>query len=129
MNFTERLMELVTTAPFQYPDSATFQTTIGPFASEQTIQYRIVAEDQAGNVVTTPLKEASKGDDEASPPPDVVEEPALVDFMALQAGQRWVVPGAMVNVPVWLVNGTDIANINFNVTYDPAVVVPEAYSS
>jgi len=45
--------------------------------------------------------------------------------MTLQAGQRRVVEGGLVNVPVWLINGKDVANTNFTMDYDGGVAVPE----
>jgi hypothetical protein len=45
--------------------------------------------------------------------------------MTIQAGQRNVVAGQSVAVPIWMINGTDVANINFEVRYNPAVAVAE----
>lgn len=52
-------------------------------------------------------------------------EPALVNQMTLQAGQRRVEEGGLVYVPVWLINGSNVANMNFNLSYDSTVAVPE----
>jgi hypothetical protein len=44
----------------------------------------------------------------------------------LQAGQRRAGSGALVYLPVWLINANNnVANMNFEMTYDPAVAVPE----
>lgn len=46
--------------------------------------------------------------------------------MALQAGQRRASSGALVYLPVWLINANNnVANMNFEMSYDPAVAVPE----
>lgn len=55
-------------------------------------------------------------------PPFGSPEPATVDRMTLQGGQRNVVAGQNVWVPFWMIKGTDVANINFEVRYDTAVV-------
>lgn len=59
------------------------------------------------------------------PPPWDTPEPVPAVRMTLQAGQRRVRAGELVLVPVWLINGVNVANINFNVAYDGAVAVPE----
>lgn len=58
-------------------------------------------------------------------PPFGSTEPASVSQMTLQAGQRRVEEGGLVYVPVWLIYGTNVANMNFNILYDGAVAVPE----
>lgn len=58
-------------------------------------------------------------------PPFGSPEPTLADRMTLQAGQRRVLEGGLVYVPVWLVHGRDVANINFTVDYDGDVAMPE----
>jgi hypothetical protein len=45
--------------------------------------------------------------------------------MALQAGQRRVPQGALVYVPVYLLNGANVANMNFNLLHDSSVARPE----
>jgi len=45
--------------------------------------------------------------------------------MTLQAGQRRVPAGGLVLVPVWLINGNNVANLNFDVRYDASVAQPE----
>jgi len=45
--------------------------------------------------------------------------------MTIQAGQRKVLAGDFVYVPVWLIDGADVANINFTVGYNAGVAVPE----
>jgi hypothetical protein len=46
--------------------------------------------------------------------------------MTLQAGQRRANSGELVYVPVWLINANNnVANMNFELTYDPAVAIPE----
>lgn len=66
--------------------------------------------------------------DDLPPPPFGSPEPASVSRMTLQAGQRQVVEGQLVNVPVWLINGEDVANINFTIGYDAGVAMPEGDS-
>lgn len=58
-----------------------------------------------------------------SPPTSL--EPASVDRMTLQAGMRRVVSGSLVNVPVYLIKGADVANMDFTVSYDANVARPE----
>jgi hypothetical protein len=52
-------------------------------------------------------------------------EPAPAGGMSLQAGQRLVVAGELVWVPIWLIDADGVANINFEIVYDPAVAMPE----
>lgn len=53
-------------------------------------------------------------------------EPASgVPGMTLQAGQRRVVAGGLVLVPIWLIKGANVANVNYDVTYNAAVARPE----
>ena len=59
------------------------------------------------------------------PPPPGSREPAVVNRMALQAGQRRVAAGDLVYVPVWLINGANVANINLSIGYDAGVAAPE----
>ncbi len=44
-----------------------------------------------------------------------------VTTMTLQAGARRVKIGESVTVPVWLIKGAELANLNFNVSYDAQV--------
>ncbi|MFQ5858678.1 MAG: hypothetical protein ACE5LU_24010 [Anaerolineae bacterium] len=60
-----------------------------------------------------------------APPPFGSPEPASVSRMTIQAGQRQVVEGQLVNVPVWLIKGADVANINFTIGYNAGVAAPE----
>lgn len=41
--------------------------------------------------------------------------------MTLQAGVRKAQPGETVTVPVWLIRGQNVASMNVNLRYDPAV--------
>jgi hypothetical protein len=45
--------------------------------------------------------------------------------MTLQAFQRRVVSGSLVSVPVWLIKGADVANMDFTISYDANVAKPE----
>jgi hypothetical protein len=45
--------------------------------------------------------------------------------MTLQAGQRNVRSGDSVWVPIYMIQGTNVANINYEITYDTAVAVAE----
>ncbi len=65
------------------------------------------------------------GADFAPPPYGAYPEPAPVGAMALQAGQRRVPQGALVYVPVYLLNGANVANMNFNLIHDSSVARPE----
>ena len=76
-----------------------------------------------GGEVSSTAVSAVPGDD--LPTPSFGSpEPAPVSRMTLQAGQREAMEGRLVYAPIWLINGTDVANINFTVGYDPAVVAP-----
>lgn len=72
----------------------------------------------------TPLS-TIPGADFAPPPYGAYSEPAPVGAMALQAGQRRVPQGALVYVPVYLLNGANVANMNFNLIHDSSVARPE----
>ena len=72
----------------------------------------------------TPLSTVP-GADFAPPPYGTYPEPAPVGAMALQAGQRRVPQGALVYVPVYLLNGANVANMNFNLIHDSSVARPE----
>ena len=52
-------------------------------------------------------------------------EPTPTTCMTLQAGQRNVIAGQTEWVPIWMINGTNVANINFDIAYDSAVAVAE----
>jgi hypothetical protein len=65
------------------------------------------------------------GADFAPPPYGAYSEPAPVGVMALQAGQRRVPQDALVYVPVYLLNGANVANMNFNLIHDSSVARPE----
>jgi hypothetical protein len=58
-------------------------------------------------------------------PPLGSREPLATSSMTLQAGQRQVVAGDVVWIPIWLINADDVANANFEVRYDAGVAVPE----
>lgn len=45
-----------------------------------------------------------------------------VTQLTLQAGKRKARTGETVNVPVWLLNGRNVVDMNFNLTYDAAIV-------
>jgi hypothetical protein len=45
--------------------------------------------------------------------------------MALQAAQRRVGVGELVLVPIWLIKGNNVANINYELTYNASVARPE----
>lgn len=48
-------------------------------------------------------------------------EPFEADRMTLQAGRRTMREGETLMVPVWLIKASGVADMNFNVHYDPAV--------
>lgn len=59
----------------------------------------------------------------AGKPPVHVPQPNVnATVMTLQTEQRYVFSGDTVLVPVWLVQGQSLANLNFEVDYDPAVL-------
>lgn len=49
-------------------------------------------------------------------------EPAGARGMAIQAAQRIAFQGDLVWLPVYLINADDVANINFDLSYDPDIV-------
>ncbi len=55
------------------------------------------------------------------PTPPITTEPPVVSRMTLVAYKRKVQAGETVQVPIWLLKGADVANMNFTVTYDPNV--------
>jgi hypothetical protein len=54
-------------------------------------------------------------------PPFGTTEPANVARMTIQAGQRQVVAGGTVWVPVYLLRGDNVANLNYEITYNSGV--------
>jgi hypothetical protein len=60
-----------------------------------------------------------------SAPPFGGAEPARVSGLTIQAGQRLVVAGDTVWVPVWLIDANDVSNMNFEIGYDVGVVAIE----
>ena len=64
------------------------------------------------------------GETNSLPEMTLVSE-ATPSGMTLQAGQRRVEEDGAVTVPVWLINGANVANINFSVAYDAGVATPE----
>ncbi len=54
-------------------------------------------------------------------PPIGTPEPLATTCMTLQAGQRSVRAGDEVIIPVWVINGKNVANINFEMAYDDGV--------
>lgn len=48
-------------------------------------------------------------------------EPAAAKRFTIQAGRREVWLGAVVDVPIWIIGATDLANINVIATFDAAV--------
>jgi hypothetical protein len=55
-------------------------------------------------------------------PPFGTPEPTAVNCLTLQAGQRNVVTGQEVWVPIWIINGANLANINYEISYNTNVV-------
>src|SRR5262245_17432713 len=51
--------------------------------------------------------------------------PVQTDRLTLQAAKRRVLPGGVVQVPVWLIHGRSLANMDWQLTYDPSVIRPE----
>lgn len=63
---------------------------------------------------------------DAFPPPTFpAPQPTDVDRMTLQAGQRQVVAGGFVWVPVYLLRSGNVANINFEIEYGSSVAIIE----
>ena len=58
-------------------------------------------------------------------PPFGTPEPAAASGMTIQVGQRRVVSGERVFVPVWLINGADVANMNFETRHDASIAVTD----
>lgn len=48
-----------------------------------------------------------------------------VQGMTLQAGRRRVLAGELTTIPVWLIKGANLANLNFEVAYNSSVARPE----
>lgn len=59
------------------------------------------------------------------PPFNQAEPYTNTPGMAIQAAQRRVGVGELVNVPVWLIKGNNVANINYELTYNANVARPE----
>ncbi len=69
-----------------------------------------------GGVPGTPLPLPPFGNPEPDP---------TAQRMTLQAAQRRVVANDLVLIPVWLINGDNVANINFDLAYTASVARPE----
>ncbi|MEZ4569967.1 MAG: hypothetical protein R2849_06505 [Thermomicrobiales bacterium] len=86
--------------------------------------------DQDGTGTVTPVP-GGTGDnpnipgDTVPPPPFPSPQPSDVDRMTLQAGQRQVVSGGFVWVPVYLLRSGNVANMNFEIEYSSDVAVIE----
>jgi hypothetical protein len=55
------------------------------------------------------------------PPPPGSAEPFPARATMLQAGRQSVAPGATVSVPIWIVTPTPLSQLEFVLTFDPAV--------
>jgi hypothetical protein len=53
-------------------------------------------------------------------------EPANVSRMTLQAARRRVLAGSTVTIPVWMINANNVANTNFEMTYNASVARPQS---
>ena len=53
-------------------------------------------------------------------------EPAVTSCATMQVGQRRAKPGETVDIPVYVINGKDVGNINYEIDYDQNLVVIEA---
>lgn len=59
------------------------------------------------------------------PPTTGTEPNTNAAGMTLQAARRTVIDGQTVTIPVWLVKATNVANLNFDMSYDANVARPE----
>lgn len=116
-------------APFAGPDI----TAVGAIGSvirppgEQTNPPATTSGDPTSG--TDPTSGGAIGSDTPGstypPPPFGSPEPWPIDRMTIQATQRQVVSGGFVWVPVYLLRSNDVANINFEITYDSNIAVTE----
>ncbi len=72
-----------------------------------------------------PVTPACTSSGQLLPTPIGTPEPSATACMTLQAGQRNVRVGDVVSVPVYMINGHSVANINYELTYDPRVAFVE----
>jgi len=78
-----------------------------------------------------PVPDPSDGSTTGEKPPDVkgtspvVPEPASVTKFTVQAGVRRVKPGEMVQVPIYILNPSGVANVNTTIAYSPTVATAE----
>jgi hypothetical protein len=70
-----------------------------------------------------PLLEPFASDN--TPGASIAEPNVNASAMTLQAARRGVIVDDVVLVPVWLVKGSNVANLNVDIAYDPNVVRPE----
>ena len=54
-----------------------------------------------------------------------LKEPATVSTLTVQAGKRRVKSGQIIKVPVWIIKGDKLANMNVEIHYDPKVIRAE----
>ncbi len=59
------------------------------------------------------------------PPPIGSGEPIATERMTIQVGSRRVLEGQSFEIPVYLINASNIANMNFTVQYDPVDIQPQ----
>ena len=78
-----------------------------------------------GGTSTTGGSQGGSGVTLPTPPFGTPEPAPTATRMTLQAGQRNVRAGDTVWVPVMMIKGTDVANINYEITYDASVAVAE----
>lgn len=55
--------------------------------------------------------------------------PPTVSRMTLWAQKRTAQSGQLVSLPIWLLKGADVANMNFNVTFNASIAKPEGDST
>ena len=96
-------------------------TTTGPGAPGPTTPATTTA-------TTTPGAAVPGGQPPVTATPGATTTPAATTAatgMRIESEHRRVSEGELVTVPVWLKDADDVANINFEVLYDPEVAQPE----
>jgi pimeloyl-ACP methyl ester carboxylesterase len=68
---------------------------------------------------------ALQGGQSPTPGVSAAQPNTAVSALTIQAAQRGVIAGDVVLIPVWLIKGAGVANLNVEVRYDAAVAIPE----
>lgn len=115
---------------FDHSRCFTFTYTVPAGGISSAVLHVTLKPGNAGAGQDTDALVAALGSGPCAPSTPVNEVPfgavnMNVPRMAIQAVQRTVITGDLVFVPVWLIKANNVANLNYQLTYDAKVVKPE----